>query len=81
MGRSWRVHGFSNPGFDGVGVLLTIMAALSNKAGHYILALWFLSSSFLWPSYVIGQPIIFLSYGFFFYLYRSIAEEGTFFIR
>jgi len=33
------------------------MAALWNRVGHYIFALWFLS--FLWPPYVIGQTIIF----------------------
>jgi len=37
------------------------MAALCNRADHYIFILWFLlSSSFIWSPYVIGQTIIFL---------------------
>jgi len=36
------------------------MAALRKRAGHYIFALWFLSS-FLWSPYGIGQTIIFSS--------------------
>jgi len=37
-----------------------IMAALWNRAGHYIFALWFLS---LWSPYVIGQAAITLGIG------------------
>jgi len=37
-----------------------IMAALSNRASHYIFVLWFLM-----VAYGIGQTIIFSSYGFF----------------
>jgi len=38
------------------------MAALWNRAGHYIFMLWFLS---LWSPYVIGQTIIFLPCDFY----------------
>jgi len=48
------------------------MAALPNRAGHYIFALWFLSSS-LWSPYGIGQTIIFSSYDFFFLLLLSFS--------
>jgi len=35
------------------------MDALWNRAGRYIFALWFLSSTSLWPPYVIGGHYIF----------------------
>jgi len=56
-----------------------IMAALCNRAGHYIFARSFLSSFFLWSPYVIGQTIIFsscfflLSSSFFLFFPRLIS--------
>jgi len=55
------------------------MAALCNRAGHYIFALWFLllsSSSSLWSPYVIGRPYIFSSCDF----YLSIFFFPSFFL-
>ena len=58
--------------FDSVPCIF--MAAIWNRAGHYIFMLWFLLYIFLsfflflWPPYVIGQAIIFLPCGYFFYL-------------
>jgi len=57
-------------------IFLSIMAPLWNRAGHYIFALWFLSSSFLWPPYEIGPATIYLPCGFFlsiFYLSFFLA--------
>jgi len=44
--------------------LSIFMAAQCNRTGHYIFPCGF----FLWPPYVIGQAIIFLPCGFFFFL-------------
>jgi len=41
---------------------LLFMAALCNRAVHYIFALW------LWPPYVIGEPLYFCPVVSFFYL-------------
>jgi len=43
--------------------LCLIMAALRSRCAHYIFVLY------LWPPYGIGQAIIFLPCGFFFYLF------------
>jgi len=46
-------------------ILCFVMAALRSRCRHYIFALWFLLSIFLWPPYGIGQAIIFLPCRFF----------------
>jgi len=40
------------------------MAALRSRCGHYFCPV----ISSLWPPYVIGHAVIFLPFGFFFYL-------------
>jgi len=57
-----------------IGLTIIFMAALCNRGGHYIFALW------LWSPYVIGQTIIFSSCSFFllsiFFFPRLISAVG-----